>query len=929
MFIEEIVIEGFKSYATRTVISGWDAEFNSITGLNGTGKSNILDAICFVLGIDNLKQVRATSLHDLVYKRGQAGITKASVTIVFNNANAAASPIGYAECPQITVTRQIILNGKNKYLINGHNAQQKAIENLFQSVQLNVNNPHFLIMQGQITRVLNMKPPEILAMIEESAGTRMFEDRKSKAISTMEKKEKKVDEIAELLLRTIEPKLDALRSERSDFIEYKRTEADMERLERLSTAFKYAKAERAQQKAQRAVEEAQQRLAAIQEEGDEARRAAQGVSEEIATVAARRQREAAGSDKVRQLEEACREAANEMVRLQAQIDNANESIGSEEEAIRVGTRRIADETAKMAKVEHDAEQSQAKYEEGAAKRRELAGEIERTESLLRSLQTGLSSSSDGQLETGYAALLREARDTISSATTALAQAEKRAAAIRREVAIIEPKCKESSKGSSLLAEKVAVLKGRVTAIEAQAVEGSSEAVSKKAKALLEGLLQEKASLQASLAVEEGEADRLRSIVSSVDFRYSRPDAHFDDAKVRGVVAKLVRLEDASLPYAPALQVTAGGRLYNVVVDDEATAAALLEKGRLARRVTIIPLNKIQSRPIPRDRARLAAELTKGAAKVGLSLVSFDGSVAAAMDFVFGSTFVCDTKDAANMVAFDRRLGHRAVTLEGDVYEPSGTLSGGSAPSSGDILTKLHAFQRHMESAAGITARLAGVEANILACEEERRGATRLKNDLRAAQQELSAVERQFELDDAGQMLARHAALTDELVLLEEAICKHQATIASAQASCSAYERDCGDLARDRDGKLDELAASLAAMKAKHAKGEAAFKRFEAAHNALKSSLLAIEANVKEGTGQVEACRAKIASTEDALSELNEAHLAAMVSFAADRRPLEAVPALPAPAWSAPLHPLTLPHLTLLCPTFPLDAPWRAANSARL
>jgi hypothetical protein len=58
MYIEEIVLEGFKSYATRTVIPAWDPKFNAITGLNGSGKSNILDAICFVLGIDNLKQVK-------------------------------------------------------------------------------------------------------------------------------------------------------------------------------------------------------------------------------------------------------------------------------------------------------------------------------------------------------------------------------------------------------------------------------------------------------------------------------------------------------------------------------------------------------------------------------------------------------------------------------------------------------------------------------------------------------------------------------------------------------------------------------------------------------------------------------------------------------------------------------------------------------
>ena len=69
------------------------------------------------------------------------------------------------------------------------------MQNLFHSVQLNVNNPHFLIMQGRITKVLNMKPPEILGMIEEAAGTRMFETKKQNALKTIEKKESKLKEI--------------------------------------------------------------------------------------------------------------------------------------------------------------------------------------------------------------------------------------------------------------------------------------------------------------------------------------------------------------------------------------------------------------------------------------------------------------------------------------------------------------------------------------------------------------------------------------------------------------------------------------------------------------------------------------------------------------------------------------------------------------
>ncbi|WKA06788.1 hypothetical protein VitviT2T_024672 [Vitis vinifera] len=106
MYIKDICLEGFKSYATRTVVPGFDPYFNAITGLNGSCKSNILDSICFVLGITNLRQVLASNLQKLVYKQGQAGITKATVSVVFDNSDRSRSPLGYQDCPEITKIRQ-------------------------------------------------------------------------------------------------------------------------------------------------------------------------------------------------------------------------------------------------------------------------------------------------------------------------------------------------------------------------------------------------------------------------------------------------------------------------------------------------------------------------------------------------------------------------------------------------------------------------------------------------------------------------------------------------------------------------------------------------------------------------------------------------------------------------------------------------------
>ena len=219
----------------------FDPHFNAITGLNGSGKSNILDSICFVLGITNLSQVRAGNLSELVYKQGQAGINKASVTVIFNNDDESCSPVGYEQCNEVTVTRQVLIGGKSKYLINGRVSPAGQVANLFHSVQLNVNNPHFLIMQGRITKVLNMKPNEILGMIEEAAGTRMYENKRVQAIKTIEKKQKKVDELNSVLNEEITPTLERLRGEKQHYLKWNLNKTKMEGLRRFVVASEYVK----------------------------------------------------------------------------------------------------------------------------------------------------------------------------------------------------------------------------------------------------------------------------------------------------------------------------------------------------------------------------------------------------------------------------------------------------------------------------------------------------------------------------------------------------------------------------------------------------------------------------------------------------------------------------------------------------------------
>jgi len=118
MHLIEIIIDGFKSYSARTNIEGLDPQFNAITGLNGSGKSNILDAICFVMGISRMALIRVENLQELIYNGGNSSVTKASVSLIFDNKDKASSPPGYESRDKISITRSIEQK-KVKCLING------------------------------------------------------------------------------------------------------------------------------------------------------------------------------------------------------------------------------------------------------------------------------------------------------------------------------------------------------------------------------------------------------------------------------------------------------------------------------------------------------------------------------------------------------------------------------------------------------------------------------------------------------------------------------------------------------------------------------------------------------------------------------------------------------------------------------------------
>jgi structural maintenance of chromosome 2 len=222
-----------------------------------------------------------------------------------------------------------VVGGRNKYLINGKLAQPSQVQDLFHSVQLNVNNPHFLIMQGRITKVLNMKPPEILSMLEEAAGTRMYETKKESALQTLEKKQNKVDEINKLLNQEILPALEKLRGERTQYMQWANGNAELDRLKRFCIAFEFVQAERIKDNAVCEVEQVKARIA----ETDENIGSVQAEIQEMENVVSKltAEKEASMVGEVKSLSEKVDAISQDLVREVSALNNKEDTLRSENE----------------------------------------------------------------------------------------------------------------------------------------------------------------------------------------------------------------------------------------------------------------------------------------------------------------------------------------------------------------------------------------------------------------------------------------------------------------------------------------------------------------------------------------------------------------------------------------------------------------------
>ncbi|XP_034106185.1 structural maintenance of chromosomes protein 2 [Drosophila albomicans] len=837
MYVKKLVLDGFKSYGKRTEIEGFDPEFTAITGLNGSGKSNILDSICFVLGISNLQNVRASALQDLVFKNGQAGITKATVTIVFDNTNAQQCPPGYEKCREISVTRQVVVGGKNKFLINGKLVQNKKVQDFFCSIQLNVNNPNFLIMQGKIQQVLNMKPKEVLSMVEEAAGTSVYKTKRDATKTLIEKKEGKVRETSALLEEEVLPKLDKLRKERTAYQEYQKICRDIEFLTYIFISARYLKLCDALQSVEASEEKIENRIATCRETHARNLEEIESTDVKVKDIQHKIDEEMGGA--LKSLEEQLSAKRAIEAKASGSLKAAKGTIEQDQKKIRMANKNISEDEAALLKKQQamamvkdefqglkDADANDAKAYEDAKRK-------------LEAVSQGLSTNEDGEACTLQEQLIA-AKQQLSEAQTTIKTSEME---LRHTRTLLNQKQGETqtndaayTKDKSLQDQLEVEVKNLEHQLQGLNYEGGQ----------FEQLKERRQELHNEVREIKRELDRRNG--ARYDLQYNDPEPNFQRQKVRGMVGKLFQVNDMN--NSMAISMAAGGHLYSYVADDDVTSKKILQRGNLQRRVTFIPINKITPSPLSPQVIQYAKN-TYGHDNVdsAMSLISYDRYFEPVMQFVFGGILICKDLEVAKGLSADQRIGGRCVTLEGDVVDSAGTLSGGAAPKGANILEELSSLRNLEKDLNAKMNELKQVEEQLNAIENVARNHNKLKEALELRQHELSMCKSRLAHTAFQQNQSEIEEMKEKVKTLEQQILDARDKQKASQAKVKDVEAKLADAKGYRERELKAANNEVKAAQQRADKSRANWKKREQEFETLQLEISELEKSIEAAKQQ--------------------------------------------------------------------------------
>ncbi|MBQ8171979.1 MAG: chromosome segregation protein SMC [Oscillospiraceae bacterium] len=676
MFFKSLEIHGFKSFADKTVLN-FDTRTTAVVGSNGNGKSNISDALRWVMGEQGAKTLRGEKMEDVIFhgtvERKPMGFAKVALTI--DNCDRALG----VDADEVVISRKLYRSGESEYLINGQKSRLKDIQEMLMGTGLG-RDGYSIVGQGRVAEIVNARGSQRREIFEEAAGVSLFLHKKAEAEKQLAHAEENITRQKDII-RVDEERLPVLKrqSEKAAlaaelYAEKKELEISVstarlsqhrDGLKKLDDDLLLNRAESEHyehdiQKLEDSIEECSEKRMKIQAELERFRRNRQAVNDEIAEQRAN----------IQVLENDLRHNEERRQELAQQIADAEKSSSGFDEDIKATEQKISAKEQDISDIAKRRSETQDKLSEIA----EQSAEADKAYS---ALETALAQCYREKTEAGILS---------AQAERAEAEAQEQKRVFLEGLNDSEAKLKEytdskseAAKQLSVITEKRAATKNKLSGYE-RLNDGKKRRMNEAKTALDE--------VSAELLSKQQRYNVLRDVENNMEGYYRSVKDIIKASKsgrisgIHGIVADVISVEER---YVTAIETVLQPVMQHIIVDNEETAKRCIRflKETNAGRATMLPLTSIKGRSL--NEPRLASE--QGFEGIASDLVQYDDEYSEIVKNILGTTAVVDDIDTAAYIG--KRYGNkfRIVTLDGQVVNAGGSFTGGSKVSAGGIISR--------------------------------------------------------------------------------------------------------------------------------------------------------------------------------------------------------------------------------------------------
>jgi len=658
MFLKEIEIQGFKSFADKTKVV-FDQGVTAVVGPNGSGKSNITESLRWALGESSVKSLRGGKMPDVIFAGTETRkpLNYASVVVVLDNSDQFIKDAAN----EIRVERHIYRSGDSEYKIDGKKVRLRDIHDLFMDTGLG-RDSFSIISQGKVEEIFNSKPEERRAIFEEAAGVLKYKTRRKETESKLSQTQDNLDRLEDIIYELesqVKPlEKQAETAKRFLSLDGQRRELYLDVLVAQLTANK----ERLTQ-AEEDLRNIQQELVAYYSKRDE-------LEVENQTLKAKRHElNQTLSDDQASLLELTRLISD----LERQIDLSKLESSQAATSRRENEERLAALSEKLAQIESNIEDKQAELSQIAAK-------LSDNEQSISALEAELADFSDDpdqlieHLREQYVKLMQEEANLsndLTSLESQLASELKLAESKKADYAKLQVDLEASQTQEQAGLEELEIarqaLKGLLADYQSQIqLVEKLEADYKHQQTKMFELLDD-------LKNKQARSNSLEAILKNHSNFYAGVKSVLQVAgRLGGIVGAVSEKLSFDPHYQTALEIALGASSQNIIVEDEAAATRAIEflKKNRAGRATFLPLTTIKPRQLP-DHNRATIEKSAGFLGLASSLVSYDSSLDSIFQNLLGTTAIFDTVEHARAAARQVRYQVRMVTLDGTELRTGG------------------------------------------------------------------------------------------------------------------------------------------------------------------------------------------------------------------------------------------------------------------